>query len=990
MEKYGDSINRNDEYKTLNGHFNNLKSITSDEKSNIVVIIKNILAADSFSRYLTVSERDTLMNRLQKANLSKLTYTVMEMQTDNSGLIIDFDLLFKTQEEANNVMKSRSKIYRFVVKKLLKIIDKTFEDVDTFMLYITSKTKIVKKEDQYKYGFHFVLPQLLMTKAERRYILNELSVDRAMTNTFERYKCTDKLNKIIDPMSASFPTQLYGSSKPTTTPYELTHAFRCDVDTDMETGEVMLIAEIEDIDNKTNYVKELSILPDTTTCEPKFTPIINQDIKLPEVSAQVTDISMMDQIENLMYGDNDAELLFNLLDMLPEECYTQYVKWFSILKAIYNINPAYRPIALWFTMKSPKYSGDESWFDRKWLSRSNSGGIRSGMGGIKYQARQHNEEMYLKIIKKSDEYRLMTLILYGEGELSDAGIAIYLKYKFGDVYKYAKNLHQKKDNRWFKFDSQYSFVWEDIGETNSYLSRYLYTEFSQKLRKIQESIYEEIKAAEKNEEENDEGNKKKKSKKSKQITFKAKVCKNLNFTIKKILSSAKKLNSVEALCKLEFEDPKFLKEIDTNSMYIGCRNGVVKYDKKGKGVLVRETHNVAINKRIDANFIKFDAKDPVQKHILKIFKSHFPDNEIDTLLYYMMYSAQCVSKMVNGKKFLIMQGGGNNGKTALLERLSVMLGNDLSYRCPMAMFTGKSATDSSSHTAAIFGIKGKSFVFCEESNKGSSLNTSRVKTFGCPGTIYCRGLRRNGENVENNAIYILSTNLIPVFNEINLAMKTRLRFMKMLNAFVSPNIYNASEDNPYLKLGDSSIGELFKKQTYKDGLFAVYRYFHEKLYTHYGNLDNVESNTVEQSTDNYLCNANKLYEFVNRNLVTVDDTKLKELYELKDEDDINKKAKELRTDYGRITTKDFAARYKKWLTEVKGSKKFNEKEVIAEIAEFDIGFLQRKVGDRYKSVNNTFRIIDHKTDKKEYEKPLFEIKKKNYNFDEKKWWTGLL
>ena len=107
-----------------------------------------------------------------------------------------------------------------------------------------------------------------------------------------------------------------------------------------------------------------------------------------------------------------------------------------------------------------------------------------------------------------------------------------------------------------------------------------------------------------------------------------------------------------------------------------------------------------------------------------------------------------------------MVGGGNNGKSVVLELITNVFGDDYGYKAPVSMLTAK-REDAKDANSAYASMAGRRAIYYSEPGSDPRdlvLELGRVKEMMSPERQSTRGLYGDQGNFEMEAVHFVSTN----------------------------------------------------------------------------------------------------------------------------------------------------------------------------------------------------------------------------------------
>ncbi len=336
-----------------------MKFLQPEENKNLVNVFNPFLG--SFN--IQPEQYEQFFDELGKEYNNGTTQHFAEKQGDVSGIMLDFDC-FQTLPEPQIENKHIEKL----VVKISTIINKEFkfDDFDEYHIAIIHRPLVVdssnetkkilrysKKHGAYKDGIHILIPEIMITKEQKKYlnevILNQLDMfdDCVFVNKEE--------DPILDKASSHVPVFFVGSIKPSKEkrdPYPLSFVYK--IDTDQDEGEQLSFSKIPlKKVNKYNVPLELSLsnwgiekmLKDKRqrhfADESAF--LEWKKIKLEKEKERMEKEDKYRPSNEEIYNvhsnkEKVVEIISKILMNLSESRSTETKQWFSILKVCINLN----------------------------------------------------------------------------------------------------------------------------------------------------------------------------------------------------------------------------------------------------------------------------------------------------------------------------------------------------------------------------------------------------------------------------------------------------------------------------------------------------------------------------------------------------------------------------------------------------------------------------------------------------------------------------
>jgi putative DNA primase/helicase len=181
-------------------------------------------------------------------------------------------------------------------------------------------------------------------------------------------------------------------------------------------------------------------------------------------------------------------------------------------------------------------------------------------------------------------------------------------------------------------------------------------------------------------------------------------------------SKAPNLRAMIEMAKSERDMTRSVVEFDNDSLFLGVTNGVVDL-RRGK--LLPVTPGLLVSKRCSV------AYDPAATcPTFDVFLAAIqPDPAMRQFLQ--RWSGYCLTGSVQEQKFVFLFGSGANGKTVFVELLAWLLG-DYARKIATEMLMHHQRSPQAA-SPDIVGLKGRRFVYANETEEGRRLAEARVK-----------------------------------------------------------------------------------------------------------------------------------------------------------------------------------------------------------------------------------------------------------------------
>lgn len=602
-----------------------------------------------------------------------------------------------------------------IIEAYLKAITKVykFEADSEFTIYYMQRTHptVDIKGNRAKDGMHFMFT-LHVTAQESLYIrdcvleeIRDICADLPLTNSIDAV-----VDRGIAAKTIAWP--LYGSQKAGNTPYEVDRIYHAYWDAE---SSCFLYNE----DPVQNYtvdsvadIKRVSVrnmeIPFFVYSEEYSAHLSEQESIAPHTAAgtnalAVTRVNNVEsafecmansQIVNLIYSTEtlnayieallqrwDDARKYTLCDIykytmaLPESYYGpgSFVKWLNVGWALKVSNEQLFVVWVAFSAKSESFRFEDIPDMLERWNMAKTTGLSAG--SIKYWLREEDPTSFYKIRDASVDHRIMKLIHSG-GSTDPAGDvdqATLLYELYGDFYVCVSIKH----NVWFAYEG-HRWILDEEGT----LLRRRITEIHEKfilyelkLKMQQAAIGMNLDAMQDPKAKNPEYEKLQKT-----IDIVEKAAKSLNNTSKR--------KNIMVECKELFYDREFFEQLDTKPMLFCFQNGVVDFQtktfRKGKP---EDYLSISCGHSYNPKLLDEHTNGETLHNIRRFFEDIYPIE--DTREYVLDHLASVLIGEAC-QTFHMYWGGGSNGKTKVLEFMTMAMG-EYGHTIPISMICDERA-----------------------------------------------------------------------------------------------------------------------------------------------------------------------------------------------------------------------------------------------------------------------------------------------------------
>ena len=587
-----------------------------------------------------------------------------DIKIAKSGIDLDFDIYQKENTRVINETHFHTLVYSIagIVGKTLNlsscsntngvadtkdIIDSLCKSIKFHMVVLRKPNIVESKHPEYgncyKESFRIRIPGIKITKEHKKYIIHLILERDILPHIFNGIQIINPWIKVLDPLSATHPIMILGSAKrgsliaheffklylvSVNPSKDLVHiSSLLDFDPVVYDGKPLLRKDPIDGRKKIpksvlhkfkyNLCYELSIIyeaPFGVIKKREYDPIpeIETEIQthFERTNSNLISRSELEEIKNnitdLSVRDYDISYLAKILEILAPNRVQDYEKWRNIIYIIAWHNPAYKPLAQWFSYRFPT-----SWvnnglneLEKNWtwaLTNKNSHGMEENtLNSIFVWAKQDNPVKYEELQEFNSFIKLKKLIFDNTGRLHESHIASVLFLMYGRTFIYDKSSKSRANvGVWYEFvfpDGDVGRVKNSIykwrvekGQPDS-LDKFISNKLTENMRKVMDWIIIQItdNAIDEDMQKHYEVMKK-----------------NINETIFN-LGKDSFIKKILARCEVKFRQRGFDELLDTNTDVIGVGNGVLKVQPELE--FIQRFHDIPISRSTNVDYepIKFE------------------------------------------------------------------------------------------------------------------------------------------------------------------------------------------------------------------------------------------------------------------------------------------------------------------------------------------------------------------------------------------------
>lgn len=791
-----------------------------------------------------------------------------EKQLQNGGpILVDLDFRYgahiDTRQHTKDDIEHIIEIYMDEISKMLNIEDGDKKEISVFVF---EKPNVNTDDDKYtKDGIHLiigihadrVIQHMLRNSVLKKIpdVLNHLPLKNSWDDILD-----DNISRIQNPVG----WQLYGSRKPGHEAYELKSQFNFVYvktenieeydDNDEQCGDGDGSEDENDANKKSDYIweyqpknvsffdyaKNFNLLSAQFDGHPRFEirdsiqreydAIKSNKVRKPAIAkaggvrrrAANMNNSDIFEITNREQLTDEIDRLFSNLEprehfvketsdytmCLPEKYYNQYSLWIRVGWALRNTSDKLFLSWILFSSQSEKFSYDKiREFYEKWLtfSMENEDGLTRR--SIIYWAQHDAKDRYNEVYKKTIDYYVdITLSndlvnISGKPETTMVDLAVVLYNMFKNQFVCANF----GDNTWYEFENN-RWVECDSGiALKQMISNEMYTVYISRIGSAggapgtgnSKKANKQILAAAAT--SSSTGNASSTDESGKPNQFQHRIS---DICIK-LKQTGIKTNIMKEAQEL-FYDKKFSQSIDTKTHLLCCNNCVIDFKEKRARQGQPDDY---ITKSTNIDYFALDQKKhgKVIAEINDFIAKLYPEEDIRN--YMWEHLASCLIGINYPQTFNIYTGCGSNGKSKLVELMSVTLGE---YKAvvPISLITSKRASigGTSSEIAQLVGIR---YAVMQEPSKGMRLEEGPMKEITGGDPIQGRALFKNMITFQPQFKLVVCTNTLFDIKANDEGTWRRIRKVDH-KAIFCETPRDDDPDKPYQFLIDKRLDEKFK------------------------------------------------------------------------------------------------------------------------------------------------------------------------------------
>nr|QBK85632.1 MAG: D5-like helicase-primase [Marseillevirus LCMAC101] len=327
---------------------------------------------------------------------------------------------------------------------------------------------------------------------------------------------------------------------------------------------------------------------------------------------------------------------------------------------------------------------------------------------------------------------------------------------------------------------------------------------------------------------------------------------------------------VVEMCKLDWYDKDFYKNINENRSLIGCENGVIDLEL---GIFRDGRPDDYITFSTGLNFNKEYTYDhPDVKDLDKYLEEVFPNkNRREYFLDFLCSTLQGNDH----KRFLVATGDGDNSKSMMMALLEETFGlGETGYfgKFPPELVIMSKGHSSGQCRPELSRVRGKKLMGIDEITQREELNIREIKRLTGNDSYYARAPYEKGTEIRPQFTLILQCNDPPKVPGNDVQTWNRIRVLDFESKFVIPSMLKKfpvpSTRKEQLKMKRFHADTQFKKRLPELAPALLWKLFDR--YPDFKEKGLIEPKEVLMATDMYKASNDIFIQFVNERIEKVD------------------------------------------------------------------------------------------------------------------------
>jgi P4 family phage/plasmid primase-like protien len=798
-----------------------------------------------------------------------MTSTLLERHRDVGPLLVDLDFRY----EGGGKLKRRFKhhdIKRFIAEYASAMIyfSRVEDLTEDLEFYVTLKPLPETADGKHKDGVHIQCPNVFTVPkyqyAVRGFMLQHDSIKRLFDASGNNHPQEETYDVAVIYRNNWF---LYGSCKPNKAQYSVERVWRlpmadlrdcldngdpADYDELIDLVSEMLVSDPIPTDNNM-LVRHLSIRKDSKATTLPIRPIRAAEWeelmihwgsgkKVPDRSVpppkNVVEFGSVEEEggDSLVVTDEEGRLSvvtpesdIKLAHRLARDCLNaerrcgEYHDWVNVAICLKNVSNTEESFKVWCELtrrvdpghKKSRLSDAE--LRVKWNLIRIDGTKKLTIASLHHWAREDNEGRYRSILSEHNTEWIQT---YGKN--TNVSIAEFVHRMYEHEFRCCKGA-VRGQFEWFQFLGHNWAHLVNHTPLRMRLSGRIKEEYTEAWRKLRDK----------------KGELASDSDKLKGMEEKMKLL----LGIERNLEMAAFKESTMRECQEKFEDPTFMKKLNSDPYLVGVANGVLDLQYYENEARVGRPHVRFRDGRPD-DFVSFqmggddpesgairyepyDPSAPEQVALAEFFAKIYPDPVLRE--YVMTLLASCLEGANKEQKFYVMQGVGSNGKS-MIEMLMEHTFGDYGTALGTQVFTRK-RPDSGAANPDIITVQKRRYIHMGEPDDDEKINTAIMKAWSGGDRIAARGLFAEQEKFSIMGKIFMSCNDPPEVSKMDNGTWRRLRVIPHVSLFKDPG---DPAINPAKNIFEKDLHLESKLYHWRTAFLGLLVHYYETRYLEHG------------------------------------------------------------------------------------------------------------------------------------------------------------
>ena len=755
----------------------------------------------------------------------KLEYLTERQLRTGGPLLVDldfrYDIAVEKRQHSKDHIVDLLEIYLEEIKKLL-VLDDTPFNIEVFEkpdINRLTEASLVKDGIHILFGLKM---DSIMQVMLREKVLSSLPSlwggedGLPLTNTFDQV--------LDDGISAGHTNwQLYGSRKPDNQAYAIKYSMTVSFDpndgefaiTENAIGDITL-QQFKSLSARNKKFPEFEVQPSvrqeldarsgkaTAKRKPSSKRITVDTLPLERItSKEILDMQITKAHDELPLHEYMLKEIHDYTMILPESYYGpgSYQKWIRVGMALRETDPKLFLTWVKFSSKSSEFSfSDIPSLYEQWESLVHNKPEPLTYRSIIYWAQTESPEEFERIKKETLDFHITETMKNATDY--DLAMVLYIMYKDRYVCQSIKNniWYEFKDHRWEECDSGHTLRLS--------LSKDVYSLYAKKVSQLTHELGALAPEDPKKEAINT------------LVHSGINICTKLKNTNNKtnVMKEAKEIFYVSG----------FLKLLDANPYILCCENGVIDFERKEFRKGLPEDY---CSKSTHIKYIPYEkANQTYMEEVKGFFEQLFPELELQN--YMWDHLAATLIGTIENQTFNIYTGTGRNGKSKLVELMSLVLG-DYKGTVPITLITQKrnSIGGTSSEVVQLMGTR---YAVMQEPSKGDKINEGIMKEITGGDPIQGRALFKDNITFVPQFKLAVCTNTLFDIDSNDEGTWRRIRVVDFKSKFTENPVHD-DPDEPYQFEVDKRLPDKF--HNWKTALLTLLA---ERAFVTMGNVEDCE------------------------------------------------------------------------------------------------------------------------------------------------------